>query len=281
VPFGKNNKSYAPFICQKRLSCNIQTYILDNILTFLSKYKSDKKIGEVQSALKTKIRTFLNRHIHIFVMLLLVLTSCDNQNARPDADTKITMHASQGTGGVWEMLGFHPGNQVPDFTLYATDGKPFQLYHELTKRKPTVLINASHTCDFSRANLPSIKSIMERYAHRANMVMVYTIDAHPSDTLSPYAEDERTWIPPNNKRDNISTPQPRTYGERVDLSRDWKEENAIPVRVLVDGPDNKFWNTFGQAPNMCYIISDSGKVEYRQTWFNGKELEQELERLTE
>ena len=217
----------------------------------------------------------------LLMLGLLCLSSCSTQNSRPDADTKITMQVSQGTSGIWEMLGFHAGNQVPDFKLYTTEGEPFRLYHELAKKKPMVLINASHTCDFSRANLPSIRSIMQRYATKANMVMVYTIDAHPSDTLSPYAQDGRAWVPPNNKRDNISTPQPKTYGERVSLSREWKKEYDIPVRVLVDGPENEFWNTFGQAPNMCYIISDSGKVEYRQTWYNGNELELQLERLTE
>lgn len=214
-----------------------------------------------------------------FVLVLLIVSSCSS--TPPDDDTKITMHASGGVGGVWEMLGFHPGDQVPDFKLYTGEGKPFRLYDELTKRKHTVLINASHTCDFSRANLPSIKSIIKRYATKANIVMIYTIDAHPNDTLSPYAENNRPWVPPNNKRDNISTPQPKTYGERVSLSRQWKNANNIPVRVLVDGPDNQFWHAFGQAPNMCYIVNDGGKVEYRQTWYNGKELELQLKRLTE
>lgn len=211
--------------------------------------------------------------------LVFLLASC-SYHSPPDGDTKIAMHSSQGVGGVWEMLGFHPGNYVPDFKLYTTDGLPFRLYEELANEKPTVIINASHTCDFSRANLPSIKDVMKRYATKANMVVVYTIDAHPSDTLSPYAEDDQAWIPPNNQRDNISTPQPKTYGQRVNLSRQWKKGNDINGRVLVDGPDNQFWNTFGQAPNMCYIISRGGKVEYRQTWYNGKALELELERLT-
>jgi len=213
-----------------------------------------------------------------FLAIASLLFSC-SKSRRPDPDAKISLDASMGTSGTWEMLGFHPGNRVPDFLLYSTDGSPYHLYKELANKKPTVIINASHTCDFSRANLPAFKSIVDRYESKANLVIVYTIDAHPSDTLSPYAENDRPWIPPNNVRDKIETPQPRTYGERVSLSQKWKEENAISVPVLVDGPENSFWNTFGQAPNMCYILSDSGYVEYRETWFNGQKLEQELDRI--
>lgn len=213
-----------------------------------------------------------------FLAITSTLFSC-TKSRQPAPDAKISLDASLGTSGTWEMLGFHRGNRVPDFLLYSTDGTPYRLYKELSKKKPTVIINASHTCDFSRANLPAMKSIMDRYQSKTNMVIVYTIDAHPSDTLSPYAENDQPWIPPNNVRDKIETPQPRTYGERVGLSRKWKAENSISAPVLVDSPDNLFWNTFGQAPNMCYIISDSGYVEYRETWFNGQKLEQELDRI--
>ena len=75
---------------------------------------------------------------------------------------------------------------------------------------------------------------MEYYQDKANMVIVYTIDAHPSDTLSPYAQNDQPWIPPNNRCNQIETPQPRTNGERVELTKTWKAENDISA---------PFWST--------------------------------------
>jgi hypothetical protein len=179
------------------------------------------------------------------------------------------------------MLGFRPGNQIPDFILYSSKGKLFRLYKELSKGKPIVIVNGSYTCDFSRANLPSIKTIAQRHHSKVNVVMVYTIDAHPNDTLSPYATNNSEWIPPSNIRDNISAAQPKTYADRVALSNAWIKENQISIPVLIDGPNNEYWTAFGQAPNMCYIIDPNGVVTYRQTWYNEKELDEKIQNLTD
>jgi len=188
---------------------------------------------------------------------------------------------SQGVEGMWEMLGYHPGDTVPDFTLYSGEGKPFHLYAELQKGKPVMIVNGSYTCDISRGNLPSLNLINDRYGKDVEMVMVYTIDAHPNDVVSPYSPDGKIWIPPNNIRDSISAQQPKTYGERVALSKVWVKENQIHMPVVVDKPDNEYWMEFGQAPNMCYIIDPDGVVEYRQTWYDEKGLEEKIRRISE
>jgi len=144
-----------------------------------------------------------------------------------------------------------------------------------------MLINASYTCDFSRANIESFKAVGEKYKDKIETVIVYTIDAHPVDVPSPYSADSAVWIPPHNVRDSIAAPQPKTYGDRIDLSKKWTEKYDISFPVLVDNPDNDYWVEFGQAPNMCYIIDEKGIVEYRETWYNEKRLEEELVNLSD
>lgn len=219
--------------------------------------------------------------ICLSLLLILLLFSCENSKSIPSENARIALRSSVAAGGAWDLLGFHTGEKVPDFMLYSSDGEPFDLYEELGKGKPIVLVNGSYTCDFSRTNLPSIVNTAQKHNAEVEVVMVYTIDAHPSDTLSPYAVDDREWVPPNNIRDNISAPQPRTYGERVMLANQWIEESEIPVPVLIDGPDNEYWTKFGQAPNMCYIISPDGTVAFRETWYNDAELNEAIQHLSE
>ena len=221
-------------------------------------------------------------HKILMVIAVLSIAGCGSEHKTRSADiVRIALPASQGAYGEWEMLGYHPGNKVPDFTLYTTNGKPFHLYEELEKGKPLVIINGSYTCDISRGNLSSIKEISKRYDDKVKVVMVYTIDAHPSDTLSPYATNANEWIPQNNIRDNISATQPRTYGERVALSNAWITENQLSMPVLIDEPNNEYWMEFGQAPNMCYIIDPDGVIRYRRTWYNEKDLDKEIQQMAE
>ena len=212
----------------------------------------------------------------------LVASSCiGGDETIPSDGAKTTLPISQGAEGAWEMLGYHQGDTVPDITLYSGEGQPFHLYAELHKGKPVMIINGSYTCDISRGNLPSINALSERVGKNIEVVMVYTIDAHPNDMMSPYSPDSDIWIPPNNIRDSISAQQPKTYGERVELSKAWIKENQIHVPVVIDKPDNEYWMEFGQAPNMCYIIDADGVVEYRQTWFDEKKLEEKIKHITE
>ncbi|HTF18434.1 MAG TPA: deiodinase-like protein [Chryseolinea sp.] len=220
-------------------------------------------------------------HKILTLVLSLSILGCSEYKTRPADTARITLPASQGAYGEWETLGYYPGTKVPDFTLYAADGKPFHLYEELDKGKALVLINGSYTCDISRGKLSSIKDISNRYDDRVKVVMVYTIDAHPSDTLSPYATNTNKWIPKNNIRDHISAAQPRTYGERVALSNAWIRENQLSMPVLIDEPNNEYWMEFGQAPNMCYIIDPDGVVRYRRTWYDEKYLDNEIQQMTE
>ncbi|HVZ96899.1 MAG TPA: redoxin family protein [Chitinophagaceae bacterium] len=186
---------------------------------------------------------------------------------------------SGGISGNWGELGFQKGDRVPDFTLYDTDGKQFDLSSELKLRKPVVLITASYTCDVSRYNIPAIKSISSKYKNEFNFFMVYLIEPHPADAPSPYSADGKIWLATANIRDHVEANQPKTYQQRVDISKKWKQTYNINLPVLIDNPKNIFWSDFGEAPNMAYVILPNRTVYYKQPWFNQPLLDQELQAL--
>lgn len=216
----------------------------------------------------------------LWAVLIILAASCASPKALPPAGTtRLQNPTSEALIAGWEQLGFKKGQQVPDFTLFSDDKKSFTLSEELRKRKPVVLINASYTCDVTRNNLESILSFAKAYGKDATFVMVYTLEAHPSDVASPYSTDSEAWIAKDNIRDKVEARQPKTYAERRDLADRWKEMYHIPMTVLVDSPDNFFWTNFGQAPNMVYIIAPNRTVLFKQAWFNKRSLDPELQKL--
>jgi hypothetical protein len=201
-------------------------------------------------------------------VVLLTVSCATSRLPAPAPSSKISGELSAGLLGNWEQLGIQKGQPVPDFTLFTEKGKAFNLESELRKGKPVVLISGSYTCDVSRGNMEAIRSFQNEFSKDATFFMVYTIDAHPYDTPSPYSPDGKVWVAKNNIRDHIKAAQPKTYNERVTLARRWQSENSIHFEVLIDVPDNLYWKQFGQAPNMVYIISPDQKVFYKQAWFH-------------
>jgi len=122
-----------------------------------------------------------------------------------------------------------------------------------------------------------MNSIMRQFDNKARFFVVYTIEPHPADTISPYADS--LWIPDNNIKDIVTADQPKTYGERVALAKLWRDRYHLGSEIVVDSPDNDYWQTFGQAPNMVYVINPEGTVFYKQSWFREKELEAELNHI--
>lgn len=221
----------------------------------------------------------LARYITLTVVAIVSI-SCSSVKVIAPSPSAPIMHAiSAGILGNWEQLGIQKGQPVPDFTLFSEKGKPFRLSSELKKGRPIVLISGSYTCDVSRGNMEAIKAFYKQFEDEMVFFMVYTIDAHPFDTGSPYSPEGKVWIAKNNVRDNVKAAQPKTYKQRVELARKWMTENSIAFPVLVDNPDNLFWKKFGQAPNMVYIITPSQEVFYKQAWFNKEKLAKQLESL--
>ena len=230
---------------------------------------------------------FIHRYNFFLLFFNLAVAGCSANetgafNNLPKDDEEVSMPVSEGiqdNNKRFETLGYQIDDKVPDFTLYSSQGDKFTLSEALKSGKPIMLISGSYTCDVSRSNLPGIDSIIQQYRDKINVRMVYTLDAHPSDTISPYSPKHEIWIPNINLKDQVEATQPKTYGEREALAVKWQQRYNIAVPVLIDTPANQFWLNYGQAPNMVYLIDPNGTVNYKQVWFNKNNLEKAIIKL--
>ena len=105
-----------------------------------------------------------------------------------------------------------------------------------------------------------------------HFIIIYTVEAHPSGSASPYSDREWTAPYSTDKDDNAIT-QPQTYEERLALAGKTVDEEGITIPVLVDEMDNPLWCTYGPAPNIAYLIGTDGKVVAKQGWYDPIQME--------
>lgn len=136
-----------------------------------------------------------------------------------------------------------------------------------------LLVSGSYTCDASRHNLSSLNKLAREYKDKVAIYVVYIIDAHPRDTISPYSLNHGKWLSTANIAEHVEADQPRTYEQRKALAARWQQQYRIAPPVLVDSPDNAFWINFSQAPNMVYLIEPDGTVGFKGEWYRPKDVE--------
>jgi len=105
-----------------------------------------------------------------------------------------------------------------------------------------------------------------------HFIIIYTIEAHPAGSNSPYSSDEWTANYSTDKEGN-SVYQPESYEERLDLAQMIVAEEDLQVLLLVDEIDNPLWCTYGPAPNIAYLIGKDGKIVAKQGWYNPTTME--------
>lgn len=181
----------------------------------------------------------------------------------------------------WEMLVKSAGEKAPDFTIRSLDGKVFKLSEELKKGKPIVLINGSYTCDIFRQHIQDVAELTQHYKKKVRVFVIHTIEAHPSDVPSPYSMSNQVWPSKLNIKDGIEAKKPKTYLERRQLTAQWINLFHIKNKVLVDSPDNTFWNLYGQAPNMAFLISPDDIIVESEVFFDKELMGQSIDKLVE
>jgi len=157
------------------------------------------------------------------------------------------------------------GEEAPEFALKTLRGKEVRL-SDFHKKKPVVLVTGSLTCPIYRKNLVGLQRLYERYGGRAAFFVLYTVEAHPVGSVSPYAD--REWLTQSNQKDGILIPQPADYAGRVKQASRMRQMLSSTVPVLVDEMDNAVWTQYGSAPNAAYYIDSRGVVQVRQDWFD-------------
>lgn len=165
------------------------------------------------------------------------------------------------------------GEEAPNVTLHDTSGREMEL-ESLWKEKPLVLVTGSWSCPLYRSRALALEQLFERYGSRAKFVILYTVEAHPAGSASPYTGEE--WVTDENRREGLLVKQPGTFEERARLASECRTALKLGMPFLVDGMDNAAWERYGNAPNACYLINSKGEVRLRQDWLDPPALEKEL-----
>ena len=165
------------------------------------------------------------------------------------------------------------GEDAPDFTLKTTAGEEVSL-SGLCQDKQVVLEFGSISCPVFRARIPHMERLRQHLGEAAHVIVVYTLEAHPADVNSPYAN--RVWVHPKNVEERLLVNQPTTYDERVALAQRTADEFGVSLPILVDGMDNAVWEAYGKRPNSAFVIDQQGKISAKQFWCNPRALAQQL-----
>ncbi len=173
-----------------------------------------------------------------------------------------------------EIGSLRPGPKLddpaPDFSLRTIDGREEETLSKLVGPKPVVLIFGNFTCGPFRSQSGNVEKLFRRYQDRANFVMVYVREAHPTDG----------WSMESNDRVGVALRQPRSYGERVEVAQACSRALRFGFPMLVDSIDDAVGARYSGMPARLYLIDPQGKVAFKSGrgpfGFKPAELEQSL-----
>jgi hypothetical protein len=157
------------------------------------------------------------------------------------------------------------GDTIPDFTLFTAEGTAVRASDELARGTPLVMIAGSYSCPLFRDRLDSLNALVQRHGPAITVLVVYTVEAHPEADSCPYTD--MRWPAGLVENDPVHCRQPATYGERREIVRTMLDTLSIVPRVVIDGPSNPWWWTFGPAPNNAYLIDTNGVVVLKQMFY--------------
>lgn len=173
-----------------------------------------------------------------------------------------------------EVGALQPGPKLdetaPDFTLKTAGGKDEVTLSKLVGPKPIVLIFGNFTCGPFRSHAGNFEKLYRRYGDRANFVMVYVREAHPTDG----------WRMESNDRLGVSTAQPKNYEERAQVAQRCGKLLGLGFPMLVDTIDDAVGGRYSGMPGRFYLIDRSGKIAFKNGrgpyGFKPDELEQAI-----
>jgi ankyrin repeat protein len=153
-----------------------------------------------------------------------------------------------------------------DLIFHDLDGSAQEL-KKLWDKKPVLIVHSSMTCPVSRDNCPHVDRIKTDYGDQIDVVVLYTTEAHPVGSPSPYSEGgNQEWLTDRNLLEKVIVDEPRTIKERLQRAREYRSKQDIKSRLIVDNMDNQIWKAFGGGPNSGIFIERNGAVFERQGW---------------
>ncbi len=145
------------------------------------------------------------------------------------------------------------GENAPDFTLKTNDGAREIQLSKLIGGKPVVLVFGNFTCGPFRSSAGDVEKLQRLYGDRAEFVMVYVREAHPTDG----------WSMDSNDRVGVSLPQPRTYEERVAVAQTCGQRLDLGFPMVVDSMSDEVGARYSGMPSRLYLIDQEGKIAYK------------------
>lgn len=171
--------------------------------------------------------------------------------------------------GNFNASGLQAGDTIPGFRFYDRNGVSYDAQSLLQSGKPLLVIGGSYTCPVFRQKIARINQIATQFSGQLNILVVYVVEAHPkSPDVSPYSGN--VWTTSDNQSEGVLYLQPTTYGARKQTLSDMlaKAAYTLSVPVVIDGPCNQWWSTFGPAPNNAYLIKPNGVIYKKHGWFD-------------
>ena len=168
------------------------------------------------------------------------------------------------------------GDLAPDFDLTDLEGRRVSL-SSLVGEMPIVLQLGSHSCPVYRYRRHWMRGLAEDYAGRAHFLIVYTLEAHPTGSVSPYAD--REWRSLVNRMTRVSVEQTETAEQRLERAAWSHARLKLNQEMLVDDVDNGVWQDYGSASSPGFVIDLEGRVASRDVWLDPKSIRETLERL--
>lgn len=170
-----------------------------------------------------------------------------------------------------------PGEPAPEIDARRLDGTPVKLSELLDGKRPLVLQLGSHSCPVYRYRRFDIAKLQSEYADRVSFVVLYTVEAHPEGSKSPYRDGE--WLTNINRITRNRVPQPESTEARVAQAIWSTEKLGRSDLVVVDTIQDRSWQRYGSAPSAAFVIDASGRIVLRQPWVEPDGIRQALDQL--
>ena len=194
-------------------------------------------------------------------------SSSEPRPDRPSRSTLVLGLKNQEVGSL--QPGPNLDEIAPDFTLSALSGEEVTL-SKVIGTKPTVLVFGNFTCGPFRSQSGNIEKLFERYKERANFMLIYVREAHPSDG----------WWMQSNQRVGIDVAQPQNTESRRSVAATCQKHLGLNVPFLVDSIDDRVGSVYSGMPNRLYLIDQQGRIAFKNGrgpfGFHPRQLEQAL-----
>jgi hypothetical protein len=169
-----------------------------------------------------------------------------------------------------------PGTPAPLFALPDLRGEEVR-FPSAGSGRPLVLALGSETCPVFRHRRHWLHALERSYRERVDFLAVYTREAHPVGSPSPFTGEEwDIWV---NLVAGVRVREPQNLDERIEQARHAAEALDLKMPVVVDRMDDAVWRAYGAASAPVFVIDAEGRVAERQVWSDPSALRDVLDHL--